>query len=168
MEVLASSAQFLYPADSKHQPFWQIPGMPPRRLLKLAEQLEEIASKLERVELHPFINNSLVPYSAQDAREFKELPDVLRKRALFLTLQVGTNKTAYSIINREMEKVARIKLLEFVRQSSSNHKPMYAQVALLLSAALYAVGRDRVVTPESLRTLWHEDQSLEKSSENLT
>jgi hypothetical protein len=45
---------------------------------------------------------------------------------------------------------------------------MYAPVALLLTAGLLAVGLDETVTPESLRTLWHDDQARQKSLENQT
>jgi hypothetical protein len=43
---------------------------------------------------------------------------------------------------------------------------MYTAVALLLTAAFYAVGHDEQVTPESLRTLWHDDKVREKTLEN--
>jgi hypothetical protein len=45
---------------------------------------------------------------------------------------------------------------------------MYAEVALLLTAALYVVGRDQEITPESLKTLSHEDRRRSESLETST
>ena len=167
LRLLAFTAEWLRPPESKRQPDWEIPGMPPRRLLKLAERIEGIARELDAIESHPFIKQSHAFASAKEEEdEFIKLPDLLRRRAFALIVQVKVNKRLHLRLQREIEKRARLNLLDFVRQSTNNHRPMYIQVAILLTAGACAVGRDEQITPESLRTLWHDDQAREKTLEN--
>jgi hypothetical protein len=156
------------PEKPKRQPDWEIPGMPPRRLLKMAERLEAMAKELEIVESHQFIKGTygMVPSEWED--KFRELPNLLRERAFALKAQVPTNKALHVVVLREMRKRAKLNLIEYVRNSTEKNRPRYEDVALLLNAALFDVGSDEVVTPESLRTLWHDDQFRAKSLENPT
>jgi hypothetical protein len=165
---LAFTVEWMRPPTPKRQPHWQIPGMPPRRLLKLAERIEGIARELEAIESHPFIKRSYGIVPTEDEDQFNRLPKLLRTRAFILVVQVKVTKMLHASIEREIEKRARLDLVEFVRQSTNNSRPMYAEVAHLLTAGSYAVGRDQEVTPGSLRTLWHWDQAREKKLENPT
>ena len=142
--------------------------MPPRRVLKLAERLERIAHELETVDSHPFGKQTFGMVPAEDQNKFSGLPELLRRRAFILHIQAKLNRRLYPLIERGIEKHARLNLIDFVRQSTEKHRPMYTQVALLLTAALYEVGCDEVVTPESLRTLWHDDPTRGKTLENPT
>jgi hypothetical protein len=169
LEVLGFSVTVLMsPEKPKRQPDWEIPGMPPRRLLKMAERLEAMAKELEIVESHQFIKGTygMVPSEWED--KFRELPNLLRERAFALKAQVPTNKALHVVVLREMRKRAKLNLIEYVRNSTEKNRPRYEDVALLLNAALFDVGSDEVVTPESLRTLWHDDQFRAKSLENPT
>jgi hypothetical protein len=168
LRLLAFTVEWMRPPAPRRQPHWEIPGMPPRRLLKLAERVEGLAGELEAIEAHPFIKRSYGIVPTEDENEFQRLPELLRKRAFLLIVQVKVTKRLHASIEREIEKRARLNLVEFVRQSTNNGRPMYTEVALLLTAGSYAVGRDEAVTPESLRTLWHWDQSREKKLEKPT
>lgn len=168
LRLLAFTVEWSRPTDSKRQPDWQIPGMPPRRLLKLAERIEGIAGELEKIQSHPFIKESLAVVSEENKEEFRRLPDLLRKRAYFLSVQVKVKTRVHPRIERALGRQARLNLVDFVRKSTNNGHPMYSEVALLLTAGLCAMGLDEAVTPESLRTLWHDDQTRQKTLENPT
>jgi hypothetical protein len=160
--LAATVVDLLRPEVPPKQPDWEIPGMPPRRLLKLAERLEEIAGELENCDRHPFFKQTygMVPRSYEN--DFEGLPPLLRKRAFIMKVQITASKRLNSRIVREIEKTARLNLIDYVRQSTEKSRPMYSEVALLLTAALYAVGHDSEVTPESLRTLWHAEHGARK------
>jgi hypothetical protein len=166
IEHLARTATFLLPPSGpRRQREWEIPGMPRRRLVKLAGRLEGLADELARIDSHQFIKGTygMLPREWED--EFKGLPNLLRDRAFALKVQVGVNSHLYPLINREIGKRAKISLMELVRQEAQNGRPMYREVALLLTAALRDGGCDEDVTPESLRTLWHAEQVRLKSLE---
>jgi hypothetical protein len=156
------------PKHTRRQQDWEIPGMPPRRLLKLAERLEELARELQTIDSHPFSSHTWSMISDEEKEEFNGVPDLLRRRGFALSVQVSVSKVLHPFILRMMERQGRLNLVDFVRQSTKKHCPKYKEVALLLTAALYEVGRDEIVTPESLRTLWHDDQIRTKLLENPT
>lgn len=167
--VLEFSVTVLMPPEKpRRQPDWEIPGMPPRRLLKMAERLERMAGELEMVDAHDFIKGTYGMVPTEWENKFRELPNLLRDRAFALKVQVPANRAIHVMILREIRKRAKLNLIEYIRNSTEKNRPRYEEVALLLNAALFEVGSDEVVTAESLRTLWHDDQFRTKSLENPT
>jgi hypothetical protein len=166
--VAATAGDLLAPRERTRQPNWEIPGMPPRRLVKLAERLEGIAGELEMADSHEFIKGTYGLVPVERGKDFAGLPELLRERAFILKIQVGVGKAINPFILRAIEKRAKLNLIEYVRKSTQKKRSMYSEVALLLNAALFEVGSDEMVTPESLRVLWHDDQVRTKSLENST
>lgn len=160
LNVLESSANLQRRDGPKRQPDYEIPGMPPRRLLTLATQMEGTARELDAIESHPFMNDTFALLSAENRESLSKLPSLLRERAFLLHVHVSVQKRLYPRVYREIEKRARLSLIDFVRQSTKNRRAMYSEVALLLTAGFHAVGRDETVTPGSLRTLWNADKAL--------
>jgi hypothetical protein len=158
LNLLTFSASILTPEVNNRQPSWEIPGMPGRRILKLADRLEGLADELQRIDSHAFIKNTYGLLPVVEEKELNRLPDVMRERAWVLRLQVGVSHLMNSRIERGLEKRAKLNLIEYVQQSNAKRRPMYAEVALLLTAALYVFGRHEEITPESLKTLNYEDR----------
>lgn len=160
LNVLASSVNLQRREGPKRQPDYEIPGIPPRRLLTLAAQMEGTARELDAIESHPFMNDTFALLSAEDRESFSKLPSFLRERAFLIHVHVKVQKRLYPRVYREIEKRARLSLIDFVRQSTKNRHAMYSEVGLLLTAGFHAIGRDETVTPGSLRTLWNADKAL--------
>jgi hypothetical protein len=101
-------------------------------------------------------------------REFRNLPDMLRAYADFVEITFRTVAKEFQQNPRYLDpqKSFEVGLLEYVRKTTG--KPHFDQVALLLSAAFYATGREDVtVTPASLRQSWKRTPSHLRSVEYL-
>lgn len=168
LDLLAFTVYMRSPTDKRAPQSREIPGMPPRRLKKLADRMDGLADELQRVDSHPLISDMYEFLPPLGEEQFKPLPDILRARAYTLRLQVSLSRSTYSTIHREMEKRGKLNLIEYVRKSSIKQRPMYRALALLLTAGFCALGFEEEITPESLRVLWHDDLRRSTMLKRLT
>jgi len=129
---------------------------------RLITRLSDFANEIEAVHKERALNPeswgfyfiSGIPESHDNLqRDLCELPNILRLQSAYLEFQFETaGKAAQFRRQKNSETKATLELLELIRNTA--RRPLYPQIANILSAAFVAFGSPRAVQPDTLFTLY--------------
>ncbi len=127
----------------------QVPGLSRQQLARFPTKLREMADHLDRIDHNTYLMPGALGVNKGD---IARLPKTLRARAFILTVQIAAKGRLGRTFESGIESEVKRNLVRQVRKMVG--RPMFKEVSLLLSAALYAVGSAKEVTPESLKMLF--------------